>query len=107
MPVIEIIKKNSLRYQLIYSYENFSFKTVAEGNMVQKGKKAGYTYGLTAYQDLTYAFAFLPLKIDFRYQFFDAVAYENRLYAYEKCFICFFYSDVLWSRQSLLSQFEI
>ncbi len=84
MPVIEIVKKNSLRYQLSYSYENFSFKTVAEGNMVQKGGKAGYTYGLTAYQDLTYAFAFLPLKIDFRYQFFDAVAYENRLYAYEK-----------------------
>jgi hypothetical protein len=39
---------------------------------------------LTAYQDLTYEFPFLPLKLDFRYQFFDAVAYENRLYAYEK-----------------------
>jgi len=52
--------------------------------MVQKGEKVDYTYGLTAYQDLTYEFSSLPLKLDFRYQFFDAVAYENRLYAYEK-----------------------
>lgn len=84
MPVVKAVKKNSLRYQLMYSQGNFSFRTAAEGNMVQKGENVDYTYGLTAYQDLTYEFSSLPLKLDFRYQFFDAVAYENRLYAYEK-----------------------
>jgi hypothetical protein len=83
MPVIVPLKKASLRYQLTYSYGNFNFKNVVEGNLVHKGDSA-WTYGVIASQDLSYAFKRIPLKVDFRYQFFDAVNYENRFYSYEK-----------------------
>ena len=33
---------------------------------------------------MSYTFSRLPLKIDFRYQFFDARNYDNRFYSYEK-----------------------
>ena len=83
MPEIVPLNKASLRYQLTYSYGDFSFKNVLEGNLVQKGNPA-WTYGVIASQDVSYAFRRIPLKIDFRYQFFDAVDYENRFYSYEK-----------------------
>jgi len=41
-------------------------------------------YGLCALQDVSYSFTSIPLKIDFRYQFFDAVDYDNRFYVYER-----------------------
>ncbi len=83
MPVLVPLQKTSLRYQLTYSYGNFSFKNVLEGNLSQKGD-ADWTYGVIASQDVSYAFSTIPLKLDFRYQFFDAVDYENRFYSYEK-----------------------
>ena len=83
MPIIVPKKKASLRYQLVYSYGNFSFKDVLEGNLVRKGDSA-LTYGVIAAQDVSYEFSKIPLHVDFRYQFFDAVDYENRLYSYEK-----------------------
>jgi len=83
MPVVVPLQKTSLRYQLNYSYGNFSFKNVLEGNLSRQGD-ASWTYGVIASQDVSYAFQTLPLKIDFRYQFFDAVDYENRFYSYEK-----------------------
>jgi hypothetical protein len=83
MPIIVLRKKASLRYQLVSSYENFSFKNVLEGNLVRKGDSA-WTYGVIASQDLSYEFSKIPLRVDFRYQFFDAVNYDNRLYSYEK-----------------------
>jgi hypothetical protein len=83
MPVIVPNKKASLRYQLVYSYGNFNFKNVLEANLVRKADSA-WTYGVIASQDVSYEFTKIPLRIDFRYQFFDAVDYENRVYAYEK-----------------------
>ena len=83
MPVIVPLKKVSARYQLTYSYGNFSFKNVLDGNLVRKADSI-WTYGVIASQDVSYVFHSFPLKIDFRYQFFDAVNYENRLYSYEK-----------------------
>lgn len=83
MPVLVPLQKTSLRYQLAYSYGNFSFKNVLEGNLSRKGD-ADWTYGVIASQDVSYVFQTIPLKIDFRYQFFDAVDYENRFYSYEK-----------------------
>lgn len=83
MPVLVPLQKTSLRYQLTYSYGNFSFKNVLEGNLSRNGN-ADWTYGVIASQDVSYAFQTIPLKIDFRYQFFDAVDYENRFYSYEK-----------------------
>jgi len=84
MSFVVPLKKASLRYQLNYAVGNFSFRTVLEGNLAQKSEEANWTYGLTAYQDLSYEFRSFPLRFDFRYQFFDATSYENRVYAYEK-----------------------
>lgn len=83
MPVIVPIQKASLRYQLTYSFGSFSFKNVLEGN-ISRQTNANFTYGIIASQDVSYAFNNIPLKVDFRYQFFDAVNYENRFYSYEK-----------------------
>ena len=83
MPVVVPAQKTSLRYQLTYSYENFSFKNVLEGNLSRQGD-TDWTYGMNALQDVSYVFQKIPLKVDFRYQFFDAVSYENRFYSYER-----------------------
>ncbi|ADQ80204.1 hypothetical protein Palpr_2067 [Paludibacter propionicigenes WB4] len=82
MPVVIPLQKTSLRYQLSYSYGNFSFKNVLEGNL-SKRKGEDMTYGVIALQDVSYSFKNIPLKVNLRYQFFDAVNYENRLYSYE------------------------
>ncbi|MDR3652867.1 MAG: helix-hairpin-helix domain-containing protein [Paludibacter sp.] len=83
MPIVVPLQKTSLRYQLTYSYENFTFKNVLEGNLSRQGN-AAWTYGVIASQDVSYAFKTIPLKLNFRYQFFDAIDYENRFYSYEK-----------------------
>lgn len=83
MPVVVPIEKASLRYQLNYSFGNFSFKNVLDGNLCRQANN-NWTYGVIVSQDVSYAFENIPLKVDFRYQFFDAVNYENRLYSYEK-----------------------
>jgi hypothetical protein len=83
MPVVVPIQKSSLRYQLTYSFENFSFKNMLEGNLARQGD-SNCSYGIIASQDVSYDCKTIPLKLDFRYQFFDAQNYENRFYAYEK-----------------------
>ena len=83
MPLLVPKRKASIRYQLVYNYECFSFKNVLEGNLVRKGDSV-WTYGVIASQDVSYEFSKIPLRVDFRYQFFDAVNYDNRLYSYEK-----------------------
>jgi len=83
MALIVPLQKASFRYQLSYSYRGFSCRNIIEGNMTQKGN-SGYKYGVTALQDVSYSFSNLPLKVDVRYQFFDAVEYDNRFYSYEK-----------------------
>ena len=83
MALIVPLQKASFRYQLSYSYRGFSCRNIIEGNMTEKGN-SGYKYGVTALQDVSYSFSNLPLKVDVRYQFFDAVDYDNRFYSYEK-----------------------
>ena len=83
MPVLVPLQKTSLRYQLTYFYGNFSFKNVLEGNLSRQAK-ADWSYGVIASQDVSYSFPKFPLKIDVRFQFFDAQNYENRFYCYEK-----------------------
>jgi len=83
MASIVPLQKASFRYQLSYSYRGFSCRNIIEGNMTEKGN-SGYKYGVTALQDVSYSFSNMHLKIDVRYQFFDAVDYDNRFYSYEK-----------------------
>ena len=83
MPMVVPVKKASLRYQITYLYEHFSLKNVLEGNLSNQAQ-SDWTYGIIASQDVSYNFSKIPLKIDLRFQFFDAQNYENRFYSYEK-----------------------
>lgn len=83
MPVVVPIQNASLRYNMTYSSGKFNFKNILEGNLSRQNM-ADWTYGIMASQDVSYNFQSFPLKINFRYQFFDAVNYDNRFYSYEK-----------------------
>lgn len=83
MPEIVPQRKASLRYNLTYSFGSFSFKNVVEGNYFAEAESSP-TFGIMACQDVSYQFPKIPLRMDFRFQFFDAANYENRFYTYEK-----------------------
>lgn len=101
--------KASIRYQLVYTYGNFNFKNLMEVNLVQNYSST-LTYGFTALQDISYRFRKIPLKIDLRYQFFDAEAYENRFYTYEKDLLYAFSIPMIYrtgSRMYLNIKFDL
>lgn len=83
LPSISASRKLSFRYNLRYSFENVSFNNLFETNLAQDNY-AAMTYGFIASQDMSYRFISIPLKLDVRIQFFDALEYENRFYSYEK-----------------------
>lgn len=83
LPELKEFRKTSLRYQMVYTFGNFAIKSLIEVNFSQIATQTPY-FGASALQDVSYAFSTLPLKIDFRYQFFDAANYDNRFYLYEK-----------------------
>ena len=82
-PTVNPLKKNALRYEIKYAFGNVSFKNTIEFNAATLVPNP-WTYGVTALQDFSYKFSVLPLSLNFRYQFFDAVNYNNRFYFYEK-----------------------
>ena len=109
MPVLVPNKKASLRYNLTYYFGNFSFKNVIEGNLAREADQ-NWTYGLIASQDISYKFPYFPLKFDLRFQFFDALNYENRFYSYEKDVLYAFSIPMyygLGSRYYVNMQYEI
>jgi hypothetical protein len=69
-----ISHKFSSKYQLNYRVENLEFKTVMEYKL-SSIEPADFGYGFSVLQDLSYEFKRLPLRVDFRYQFFDAMYY--------------------------------
>jgi hypothetical protein len=83
MPVVVPVRKTSMRYNLTYVVGNFSFKNILESNMFRRAT-AGWTYGAIASQDISIDFRKIPLKLNVRCQFFDAVNYDNRFYPYER-----------------------
>lgn len=83
LPIVLTYKKMSVRYQLNYLIGAFKFKTVLESKLVKTSPYSEVTYGAIALQDISYQFQSIPLKFDFRYLMFDAVEYNNRMYAYE------------------------
>lgn len=83
LPVLVGEDKSSFRYQLIYNAGNFTFKNIIEASFYYQ-TLSQRSYGLNCLQDVSYKFKKLPLRIDFRYQFFDAPNYNNRFYTYEK-----------------------
>ena len=83
LPVLVGEDKSSFRYQLIYNAGNFTFKNIIEASFYNQ-TLSQRSYGLNCLQDVSYKFKKLPLRVDFRYQFFDAPNYNNRFYTYEK-----------------------
>ena len=83
LPVLVGEDKSSFRYQLIYNAGNFTFKNIIEASFYYQ-TLSQRSYGLNCLQDVSYKFKKLPLRVDFRYQFFDAPNYNNRFYTYEK-----------------------
>lgn len=83
LATIAPVDKASIRYYLTYGDNRLTFKNIIEGNLAAKatGKP---TFGIMALQDISYRFANVPFTIDLRFQVFDAPAYDNRFYSYEK-----------------------
>jgi len=84
-PTAELIphKRLAFRYGLNSVYGNFRFQTLVLGNVVRRSD-FDWTYGVSALQDVSYVFKKIPLRIDFRYQFFDVENFDNRIYTYER-----------------------
>lgn len=83
LAVASISSKFSAKYQLNYKVERFEFKTVMDWHMSRRFP-ASYRSGFSVLQDLSYQFQSIPLRLDFRYQFFDATDYDNRFYSFER-----------------------
>ncbi len=102
-------KQSSWRYGLDFICGNLSFRTQLDANILHAAPaKAGYGFG--ALQELSCRFRRLPLRLSLLYRFFDARAYANRLYAYEKDIPYVFSLPVyygLGSRCSLILNYEI
>ncbi len=77
------VDKASVRYYLTYGENRLTFKNIVEGNLSANATDSP-TFGIMALQDVSYRFANAPLTIDLRFQVFDAPAYNNRIYSYEK-----------------------
>ena len=99
MPEVVPNRKVSFRYNLTYSFGNFSFKNGVEGNLFREAQN-NWTYGVIASQDVTYKFPKIPLQMDVRIQFFDAMNYENRFYSYEKDVLYAFSIPMYYGRGS-------
>ena len=75
-------KKMSFRYAITYELLHVGFKNVVEFNSAALGTTP--TYGFLMTQDIVYKLQKIDLTVALRYEFFDAPAYENRFYIYER-----------------------
>ena len=74
-------KDGMIRYQLNFNTGKITLRTMLEMQFFESLEKS---FGFAALQDMSYSFEKVPLKVDFRFMMFDAPAYENRFYTYEK-----------------------
>ena len=72
----------SFRYAITYELLHVGFKNVVEFNSAALGTTP--TYGFLMTQDIVYKLQKIDLTVALRYEFFDAPAYENRFYIYER-----------------------
>lgn len=99
-PYVSNYNKGSLRYVLQYAIsENLKLQNTLEGTYSQKASDKP-TYGILLAQDLSYSFVQLPLSFNLRYEFFDALSYENRIYMYEKDILYAFSIPALYGKGS-------
>jgi len=82
-------KKQNLRFNISYiASNNVTLKNRIEFIKYQVGENYNHS-GFLIYQDITYKFDKIPIRLSARYALFDTDTYEERLYAYE--------SDVLYA----------
>lgn len=82
MAFIAPYNKSLFRVNLNNEQGNWQFRQTTDLSVVNRNGVV--TYGFSAIQDVRYYFTFWNLRLDFRYQIFDAPHYDNRLYAYER-----------------------
>lgn len=80
--LVSDIQKSSLRYTISYQVLGVGFKNVVEWNCARLD--ADQTFGFLMTQDVAYTLPWIDLTLAMRYEFFDAPAYENRFYVYER-----------------------
>ncbi len=97
-PEVDFYDKASLRYRLFYSIsEQLKLQNTIEGTFTQKGNEKE-NWGFLLSQDLSYNFLKIPLRINLRYEIFDAQNYENRIYSYEKDVLYAFSVPMLYGK---------
>lgn len=75
-------QRGSLRLQASYKINNFSGRTLIEGN-ASRQEREHTTFGMILAQDVVYDFR-MGLKLSLRYAVFDAPQFDNRIYTYER-----------------------
>ena len=90
----------SLRYWLAFMPNNrFALKNIVEVNRASSETELP-TFGFLLSQELSYALKKVPLSFDLRYELFDAVNYDNRIYSYERDVPYVFSVPMLYGRGS-------
>lgn len=77
------VAKTAIRYCLTYEVFQVGFKNIIEWNAVEIGGNSP-SWGFLIMQDVVYKIPRTRLTLSLRYTFFDAPAYENRFYTYER-----------------------
>ncbi len=99
-PFISNYNRGSLRYVLQYLIsDKLKLQNTLEGTYSQKASD-NPTYGILLAQDLSYSCTKLPLSFNLRYEFFDALNYENRIYMYDKDILYAFSIPALYGKGS-------
>lgn len=97
-PDIRHYDRGSLRYVLQYTIsENLKLRNTLEATYSQKGQEK-QNWGFLLGQDLSLNFPQQKLGMDLRYEFFDAMNYENRFYTYEKDVLYAFSVPMLYGK---------
>jgi hypothetical protein len=92
--------KASLRYKLVFSpNERCTLKSTIETNSAS-GRDHELAFGFLFSQELSFSFRKFPLSFDVRYELFDAVNYENRIYSYERDILYAYSVPMLYGRGS-------
>lgn len=83
-PMVNPYTKNEWRFQIDTNpFKHLHCKTGMHSN--EYASQLNHpTYGFLLYQDVGYEFSSIPLLLNARYALFDAINYDNRLYAYER-----------------------
>ena len=72
----------SFRYQFNWQSGGWKLRTEANANL-KNDTTHTLTYGISAHQDIQYAFAKIPIVLQLRLQGFDVRNWDNRIYTYE------------------------